>query len=246
MSDVRRWAELTRGEISALAPDALLVLPVGTTEQHGPHLATGTDAALVEAMAERAAALAAEPQVILLAPTLAYGASDHHLPFGGTLSLRTATMQAVLADLLASAATCGCRRIFVLNGHGGNTAACSTAVTEASREHGVLAATALFSQLVAPDALQIEVSGHAGAFETSLMLTLHPDRVRLEEATASPGGAARKRARGLVVAEPGRWRELDGYTDRPDQATAAIGEAALQAASAAVAAAFEEVARLAV
>ena len=82
------WDALTRDEISAVAADALLVLPVGTTEQHGPHLATGTDAALVEAVAEKAAALAARPDVVLLAPTLAFGASDHHLPFGGTLSLR--------------------------------------------------------------------------------------------------------------------------------------------------------------
>jgi creatinine amidohydrolase len=246
MSEVRRWAELTRDEISSLAPEALIVLPVGTTEQHGPHLATGTDAALVEAVAGEAAGLAAHPQIILLAPTLAYGASDHHLPFGGTLSLRAATMQAVLADLLASAAACGCRRIFVLNGHGGNAAVCSTAVAEASREHGILAATALFSQLVDPDTLQIQVTGHAGVFETSLMLALHPDRVRPERAAASPGGPARKRARGLVVGEPGRWQELDGYTDRPDQASAAIGQAALHAASTAAAAAFEEVARLAV
>ena len=63
------------------------MLPVGSTEQHGPHLATGTDALLAAAIAERAAAAAARPETILLAPTLAYGASDHHLPFGGTLSL---------------------------------------------------------------------------------------------------------------------------------------------------------------
>ena len=68
MSDVRHWDALTRDEVSAVAADALLVLPVGTTEQHGPHLATGTDAALVQAVAERAAALAARPEVVLLAP----------------------------------------------------------------------------------------------------------------------------------------------------------------------------------
>ncbi|NUT55395.1 MAG: creatininase family protein, partial [Thermoleophilia bacterium] len=86
VSTVRRWDELTREELAELAPSALLVLPVGTTEQHGPHLATGTDALIAGAVAERAAAAAARPETILLAPTLAYGASDHHLPFGGTLS----------------------------------------------------------------------------------------------------------------------------------------------------------------
>ena len=196
MSEVRHWEALTREEISAVAPDALLVLPVGTTEQHGPHLATGTDAALVSAVAERAAALAAQPEVVLLAPTLAFGASDHHVPFGGTLSLRVSTLQAVLADLLASAAAAGCRRVFVLNGHGGNVAPCAIAVSEASREHGILAATALFSQLLDPAALELQVAGHAGVFETSLMLALHPDRVRAGRATPSPGGARPRLAAG--------------------------------------------------
>jgi creatinine amidohydrolase len=245
MSDVRRWDALTREEISAVAADALLVLPVGTTEQHGPHLVTGTDAALVGAVAERAAALAARPDVVLLAPTLAFGASDHHLPFGGTLSLRVSTLQAVLADLLASAAVSGCRRVFVLNGHGGNAAACAIAVAEASREHGILAATVLFSQLLDPSALELQIAGHAGVFETSLMLALYPDRVRAGRAAPSPGGAARGWPRGLVVGEPKRWQELDGYTDRPETATAELGEAALQAVVAATAACFEEVAALA-
>ena len=141
MSAVRRWDALTREEIAALAPEALLVLPVGSTEQHGPHLATGTDALIATAIAERAAAAAASPPTILLAPTLAYGASAHHLPFGGTLSLDVATFQLVLRDLLASAASAGVGRVFVLNGHGGNAAACAIAVAEASRELGLLAAT---------------------------------------------------------------------------------------------------------
>ena len=74
MSTVRRWDALTREEIGDLAATALLVLPVGSTEQHGPHLATGTDALLAQAIAERAAAAASRPDTILLAPTFAYGA----------------------------------------------------------------------------------------------------------------------------------------------------------------------------
>ena len=242
MSTVRRWDALTREEIGALAPDALLVLPVGTTEQHGPHLATCTDALIATAIAERAAAAASRPETILLAPTLAYGASDHHLPFGGTLSLGAVTFQLVLADLLASAASAGVRSVFVLNAHGGNAAACATAVAEASRVHGLLAATAMASDLVDPAEIDGPLHGHAGSFETSLLLALDPDRVRPELARPSPGGAARKRPRGLVVGEPGRWQELDGFTDRPDEATRQRGEQALAACVAAVAAAFEQLA----
>ena len=242
MSAVRRWDALTREEIGSLAPASLLVLPVGSTEQHGPHLATGTDALLAAALAERAAAAAARPETILLAPTLAYGASDHHLPFGGTLSLRVTTFQLVLADLLASAASAGVKRIFVLNAHGGNAAACAIAVAEASRELGVIVACAMASDLVDPDEIEGPLHGHAGSFETSLLLALDAERVRPELAKPSPGGAARKRPRGLVVGEPGRWQELDGFTDRPDEATRERGDRALAACVAAVAAAFEQLA----
>jgi creatinine amidohydrolase len=244
MSVVRRWSELTRGEISELAPGALTVVPVGSTEQHGPHLATGTDATLVTRIAERGAAAATRPDTILLAPTLAFGASDHHLAFGGTLSLRVATFQLVLADVLSSAARAGCRRVFILNGHGGNTAACAIAIEEASREHGLLAASAIYSQLLEPRSVDAPVPGHAGLFETSLMLAVAAGDVRTGVAHPSPGGAARSRHRGLSVSEPGRWSELDGFTDRPDAASSMLGEELLEACARAVAAAFEEVADL--
>jgi creatinine amidohydrolase len=227
-----------------MAPDALLVLPTGTTEQHGPHLATSTDAVIAETVAERAAAAATRPERILIAPTLCYGASDHHLPFGGTLSLSVATFQAILTDLLASAAAAGVRRAFVLNAHGGNAVACALAVSEAARRHDIICATALVSDLVEPGALDSPINGHAGIFETSLMLAIDASNVRSDLLTPSPGGAARQRRRGLVVAEPGRWQELDGYTDRPDEASTEFGERALAACIAAAARAFEEVAAI--
>ena len=246
MSDVRHWDRLTREELTALAPDALLVLPAGTTEQHGPHLATGTDTLIAATVAERAAALAVRPGTILLAPPLAYGASAHHVPFGGTLSLGVATFQAVLADLLASASAAGVRRAFVLNGHGGNAAACAIAVSEASRLHGLVCATALVSELLGDHPADGPARGHAGSFETSIVLALDPERVRPERAAPSPGGAARQRPPGLVVGEPGRWQELDGFTDRPDEASVERGERLLAACVAAAAAAFEEVASIGV
>lgn len=246
MSTVRRWDELTREEIGALAPEGLLVLPVGSTEQHGPHLATGTDALIATAIAERAAGAAAKPETIVLAPTLAFGASHHHLPFGGTLSLGATTLALVLRDLLSSAAAAGFRRVFVLNAHGGNSSACATAVVEAARELGLVAATALGSNLIDPGEVDGPISGHAGSFETSLLLALDPDRVRPDLARPSPGGPARAHRPGLVVSEPGRWQELDGFTDRPDEASLARGEQALAAYVAAVAAAFEQLADVSV
>ena len=199
----------------------MLVLPVGSTEQHGPHLATGTDALLAQAIAERAAAAASRPDTILLAPTLAYGASDHHLPFGGTLSLGVATFQLVLRDLLASAASAGVRRVFVLNGHGGNAAACAIAVAEASREHDLVAATAMASDLVDPaDDRRTRCTAMPGASRPrccsrSIRTGSGPSwRGRRRAAPRASGrGASSSR-------EPGRWEELDGFTDRPDEASA--------------------------
>ena len=246
MSTVHLWAELTREEISVLAPDALFVLPVGATEQHGPHLATGTDALLVRTIARLAAEEATRPAAVLIGPTLPFGASAHHLPFGGTLSLEVSTFALVLRDLVTSAAGAGCRRAFILNGHGGNAATCANAVAEASRVHGIVAATALFSDLVETRDLEGPVRGHAGVFETSLVLALDAALARSPLARPSPGGEARKRPVGLVVAEPSRWRELDGYTDTPEEASVERGNVALHACVRAVAAAFERIADIGV
>ncbi|HVL25890.1 MAG TPA: creatininase family protein, partial [Thermomicrobiales bacterium] len=86
-----RWNELTRQELGALLPDAVVVLPTAATEQHGPHLATGHDTFTVVEIAERAAERAGDAATVIVAPALCFGSSDHHLPFGGTLSLRTET-----------------------------------------------------------------------------------------------------------------------------------------------------------
>ena len=243
MTLVRRWGELTRVEIGELAPNALVVLPVGSTEQHGPHLAAGTDAIIVTEIARRAAEAASSPETIVLAPTLAYGASDHHLPFGATLSLRIETLARVLDDLLASAARAGCRRMFILNGHGGNTATCVNATAEAARKHGLLCAAAIYSDLVEPGSVDVPLPGHAGQAETSLMLAIAPECVRLERAGPSPGHA-RSLGRGVVVGDPDRWAALDGFTDRPQEASPELGAALLEVCVRATAAAFERVAAL--
>jgi creatinine amidohydrolase len=244
VSTVHSWDELTRDEIAALAPGALVVLPVGSTEQHGPHLAAGTDALLAGTIARRGAELAARPPDVLVCPTLAYGASAHHLPFGGTLSLTVETFGLALRDLLASVAGAGFTHVLVLNGHGGNAAPCAIAVAEASRDHGIIAASVLTSDLVAGSDVPGPVRGHAGVFETSLVLALDPSLVRMELARPSPGGAARVARQGLVVADPGRWAELDGYTDNPSEASAELGETYLATCASGAAAAIEALADL--
>ena len=83
MSFVRLLAELTRVEAGALAPSAVALFPVGATEQHGPHLPTGTDAVVIEEIAQRAANRVGDRVPVVVTPTLPFGSSHHHLPFGG-------------------------------------------------------------------------------------------------------------------------------------------------------------------
>ncbi|MEI7772206.1 MAG: creatininase family protein, partial [Chloroflexales bacterium] len=176
--------ELTRAEARALAPDALVVLPVGATEQHGPHLPVGTDRMIVEHVARAAAAQVAGAIPVVVAPTLPFGSSHHHVPFGGTLSLGTETYYRALVDLAESLIASGFRRIFILNGHGGNSELIQLVARDLALKHPATLAAAPY-WTIAWDALVAErahvaagLPGHAGTFETSLVLALRPDLVR--------------------------------------------------------------------
>lgn len=215
---VVRWHESTRGELSELLPDAVVVLPIGATEQHGPHLATGTDALLATEIVERAVPAAAVERPFIIAPTQSYGASDHHLPFGGTLSLTVETLIAVLVDLGRSIAAGGGRRLVIVNGHGGNQGVCHAAGSAISTRYGVAVAHIDYWGDAFP--------GHAGEFETSLVLGVRPELVRerqprenLPEPRAIPGAGIHSAA---------VWDDIDGYTDDPARATAENGTQMLE------------------
>src|SRR5262247_700423 len=115
-----RLAHLDREAAAERAPQAVAVVPVGACEQHGPHLPLGTDLLVVEHIALAAAGILAGDPDVLVAPAIPYGYSAYHLPLGPTVSLRMSTLQAVLTDVCESLVQSGFRRIFLLNGHGGN------------------------------------------------------------------------------------------------------------------------------
>ncbi|WP_327087171.1 creatininase family protein [Nonomuraea sp. NBC_01738] len=234
------WAELTRERLGALLPEALVVLPVGATEQHGPHLPTGTDTLLAATVAERACRAAARcERPLILAPAVATGASDHHLTFGGTLSLRPETLLAVLLDLARSVAGCGGRRLVLVNGHGGNRGVCTDAASAASVRFGLSTAYANYWELIGGD--DPLVPGHAGAFETSAVLALRPELVGERPEREAP---PLPEVPGVVVQPESFWRDVDGYTDEPSRATAARGEKWLDAAVAGLAGRLEVLGRV--
>ena len=104
-----------------------IILPIGSTEQHGPTGAIGTDALTAEAVALEVGCRTG----VLVAPTQAFGMAEHHLAFPGTMSLQPATLLALLHDLVLSLAGHGFERIFVINGHGGNIATAKAAFMQA-------------------------------------------------------------------------------------------------------------------
>lgn len=108
-----------------------IIIPIGSTEQHGPMGLIGTDAICPEIVAKGVAKKAGA----LMTPTLSMGMSQHHLSFPGTIALRPTTMIAVIKDLVFSLAGHGFTHIFFLNGHGGNISSVKTAFSEIYAEH---------------------------------------------------------------------------------------------------------------
>ena len=156
--------------VAAVAADRILVVPLGATEQHGPHLPCTTDTELATALAHE---LSARRDDVVLAPALPYGSSGEHGAFAGTLSIGAPAFTQVVIELVRSAdAFAG---VVLVCAHGGNAAPLTAAVEQLHTEgRRVLA---WFPSIAGGDA-------HAGHTETSLMLAVRPEAVALERAAA--------------------------------------------------------------
>jgi len=226
--DRMRFITKTRGELDGFK-EGVVIVPIGATEQHGPHLSVGVDSLLVETIALHAAEALSPRLPVLVVPTLPYGSSHHHLSFGGAISLRSETLIAVLKDIGLSLAESGFRKLFFLNSHGGNDEAARLVVRDLARE-GISAAAASY-WTVAWDALKEagaldfgRVPGHAGSFETSLMLYLFGELVHGRPPLREEDNPREEPARRPFVQLPGQGVGKDGYTDDARYASAAKGE----------------------
>ncbi len=237
------WAELKAAELRELAQSAaVVVVPVASIEQHGPHLPVMVDSLLCGEVARRGAAQAAAartPLPAVVAPVVWSGLSEHHMPFGGTISLDFATFSALLEGICGSLQRHGFRRILLLNGHGGNDSALRVFVEQASPASAALLATVNYWHLAALEFAKIleRQSGvlHACEAETSMVMALRPelvDAARLAEAKVEED------ARALTAAY--RWRSFaartaSGALGDPTAASAEKGLRLLDAAAAALA-----------
>ena len=193
-------ARLTWREAEEATRQARLALiPVGSLEQHGPHLTLDTDLAVAQALANRLHTDLGEEAV--LCPPVAYGLSEHHMGFPGTMTLRPDTLIAIFEDLVESLAVWGLRRVLIVNGHGGNIDALRLVSRNARRDHGSLVAAIMWAVLGAPEIATRASSpqyGHACEIETSVAMDLVPDRVRLDQ-----------------IASKGHRSSVDALTDPP-------------------------------
>ncbi|MET9387114.1 mycofactocin biosynthesis peptidyl-dipeptidase MftE [Streptomyces sp. NPDC002928] len=209
--------ELARSAWPEIPKAALVLVPVGSTEQHGPHLPLGTDSVIAETVARRTARQLTHEHV-LLAPCITYGASGEHAGFPGTVSIGHEALHVLLVETVRSLSLWAGRVVFV-NGHGGNVATLDAALCQLRDEgHDV---AWLGCEIPGGDA-------HAGRSETSVMLHLAPDDVRLPAAVA---GDTRPLAVVLpeLMAHGIRAVSPSGVLGDPAGATAEEGRALLRA-----------------
>jgi creatinine amidohydrolase len=246
-----RLGELTREELQQRLPLATVVIPIGATEQHGPHLPIMTDHLMAETIALRAAELASASVDVLVAPTLPYGCSQHHLAVGGALTVTQRTYIAFLVDLAESVAKMGGKRLVLLNGHGGNEDPMRVTANELVFERRLGMAVAAVSYWTvgqaAMEGLPWPGPGHAGHFETSVVWAVRPDLPQLDQRfppDAEPRPlAVSGQVRGVSIRYPGIWEASAGVSDAADQASQEIGEqtvAAIAQATADFLAAFHQ------
>lgn len=202
MSD-RLVGSLTFEEISRLSASSVLLLPIGSMEQHGPYLPLDTDAVLAEAVAKAIAARFGETFDIWQLPALPLGLSREHGWAAGTLSLSVTGMTALLREVVGEVAkSLPARNLMIVNGHGGNRGILEVLNYEFADDFKFNTCALHIGALMSPvpDAGLPEI--HAGRDETSLMLALAPERVR-SGYVATPGGPVDDAEVRATILDPG-------------------------------------------
>lgn len=219
----RAWAELTWEEIARLPAQGCnaAILPVGATEQHGPHLGTGMDSALAEKLCAEVGVRTGVPVL----PLLPYGCSlGHSHRWPGTLALSPQTLIALVTEIGDWLHASGFRRFFIVNSHVTNAAPlrCALEVLRSRHDDLMVAVinTASFSPRVARAFSADAADWHANAAETALMLAFAPTLVRRPKMARADDP---DRTAGLVFAHPVNRTSRNGVTGRPSRATVAQG-----------------------
>jgi creatinine amidohydrolase len=239
-----RWyGRLTAPEAaSRMNAESILCLPIGSYEQHGPHLPLHTDTIIAEQFARRLVDRYADRHDLWLLPTLPYGLSLEHAWSPGTVALRLNALTGLLDAVVgAYAAAVPARRLLVVNGHGGNRGILEAALYELQLAHGVRACVVHPSSLSTVRVESALPEIHAGTRETSVMLALTPDDVHVDRLDPSyaVNTSQRDEIRRQVLDRGTTWPWSSGDSriasagvigGDPRSATADLGEAILASA----------------
>ena len=194
------WKELTAEDLRAkAAANAIVVLPVASMEQHGPHLPVGVDTFLCEAVCRAGAELAVKDVPVVVAPTLWCGHGRASHGFRRHLHVRYSDLSGGAAGISQKHRAARLHQVFIVNGHGGNIAALNAFLPDLTRETGLTLYATTYFELSKADLKQFledqESVHHACEVETSMMMVVAPDTVkhdRLPEAYGMLNGDPRK------------------------------------------------------
>ena len=185
-----RWAQLSTRDFTALDPArTVAVLPLGATEQHGPHLSLAVDTVLVDGVVDAALTHLAATDPVLVLPTQTVGLSTEHQAFAGTLTLSPQTAMQLWCELGACVARAGVKKLLMFNAHGGHMGLMDVVARELRAQHGLIVYSSSWYNLPLDASVMAQFSAqehrfgiHAGDIETSMMLALAPDQVDMHQA----------------------------------------------------------------
>ena len=256
----RFWADLRTTEFAGLSPDTTVaILPVGATEQHGPHLPLSVDRDLADAIVAHALPKLPPDLPVLVLPTQQVGYSPEHAQFAGTLTLSAPAVIANWVGIGEGVARAGVRKLLIFNSHGGQASLLDIVARELRTRCNLIVYGCSWWNLP----LGEDVTGlfpadehrfgvHAGEIETSLMLALRPATVKMAQAQDFPS-SSRERAASYPVLGDGRsaklgWAMQDynaqGAAGNAAAATAEKGQAVLEAAARELARLLQEISDL--
>ncbi|ELY62908.1 creatininase family protein [Natrinema versiforme] len=226
-------------DIDTVATD-LAMVPIGSTEQHGPHAALGTDTRNAEAVAESAAERLDDP--VIVSPAVPVGIAEEHRQFSGTLWTSESTFRSYVRDIVRSLASHGFDRVVLVNGHGGNIAALREVAGTITRHDDAYAVPFTWFDEVGDHASRM---GHGGPLETALLQHANPDCVhedRLEDAAAEASDRwGEWQGRTNLAFDSAEFTE-NGVVGDPREASADLGADLLDAATDALVELLETVA----
>jgi creatinine amidohydrolase len=260
----RFWADLATTDFATLGrARAIAVLPVAATEQHGPHLPLSVDTDLADGVVQASLAHLPADLPALFLPTQTVGYSPEHTAFAGTLTLKAETVIRLWTDIAESVAASGVKKLVLFNSHGGQVSLLDVVARDLRARLGMLVYSVSWFNLPLVDEAGRDVNAlfspeehrfgvHAGDVETSMMLALRPERVRMDKAqhfhSTSQDRAARFPILGNGKSAKLAWQMQDynpqGAAGNAAAATAHKGQALVQAAGQALARLLVEIDQL--